>query len=69
MKTKTQVRAGVGPVVAVDLICTEAAEVIAEPHPLAAPLRELAGAARELIPEAAAALRAQASQLAACPAL
>ncbi len=51
------------------LICAEAAEVIAEPHPLAEPLQVLAGTARELIPEAAAALRARAGQLAACPAL
>ncbi len=54
---------------AVGLICTEAAEVIAEPHPLAGPLQELAGAGRDLIAEAAAALRAQAGEFAACPAL
>ncbi len=54
---------------AVGLICTEAAEVVAEPHPLAGPLQELAGAGRELIPEAAGALRAQAGEFAACPAL
>ncbi len=54
---------------AVGVICTEAAEVINDPHPLTEALQALAGAARELIPGAAATLRQEASQLAACPAL
>ncbi len=53
----------------VAVICTEAADLIAEPHPLADPLQGLAGATPELIPEAAAVLRQQAVQLAFCPAL
>ncbi len=55
--------------IAVRLLCDEAAEVIAAPHPLTRPLKTLAAAARELIPEAAAALRAAAGRLATCPAL
>jgi tetratricopeptide (TPR) repeat protein len=53
----------------IGVICTEAAGVIADPHPLAEPLQALAGASREQIPAAAIALRQEASQLAACPTL
>lgn len=51
------------------MLCDEVAALIAAPHPLTAPLQTLAGAAREMIPEAAAALRAAASRLAPCPAM
>ena len=50
-------------------VCYEATEVITGRHPLARPLRALARAAQELIPDAAATLRRQASSLAPCPAL
>ncbi len=50
-------------------LCLEAAKMIAGRHPLTQPLRTLARAATELIPEAAAALRDRASELAPCPAL
>jgi len=54
---------------AVQHICSEAADVITAHHGLARPFRDLVAAAREMIPEAAAALKAAASQLAPCPAL
>ncbi len=50
-------------------LCQEAAQVIAGRHPLTRPLRALACAAREVIPQAAAALREEAGRLASCPAL
>ncbi len=58
-----------GEPLAVGHICGEAEDVIAEAPPLAGPLRDLARAARELIPEAAAALRQAAHLLAPCPSL
>lgn len=54
---------------AIRLLCDESAEVIAAHRSLAGPLRTLAAAAREMIPEAAAVLREAASRLAPCPAL
>ncbi len=50
-------------------MCSEAEALIAEPDPLWQPLRALARAAREMIPEAAATLRQAADQLSSCPAL
>ena len=54
---------------AVQVICQEAAEVVAGQRDLLHPLRTLAAAAREMIPEAARALKDAASRLAPCPAL
>ncbi len=54
---------------AVRCICREAEDVIATRRPLRQPLRALASAARDMIPEAAAALKEAASKLAPCPAL
>ena len=54
---------------AVRQICHEAAEIITKGHPLVEPLHALARAAKDLIPEAAAALRREASAIAPCPAL
>ena len=54
---------------AVRLICGEAAGVITAGHALLDPLRALAASARDMIPEAAAALKQAASRLAPCPAL
>ena len=53
---------------AVRLLCDEAAEVIGAHRGLLRPLRALAAAAREMIPDDAAALRQAAGRLAACPA-
>ncbi len=50
-------------------ICQQAAKVITGHHPLTRPLRALARAAKQVIPEAAAALREEAARLAPCPAL
>ncbi len=50
-------------------ICSEAEEIIAEPDPLWQPLQALSRAAREMIPEAAAALRQAADPLSSCPVL
>ncbi len=55
--------------VAIREICYEAARLIAGRHPLTQPLRALARAARQAIPEAAAALREEAGRLAPCPTL
>ncbi len=54
---------------AIRQICREATGVLAGRHPLRRPLRALGRAARELIPEAAAALRREACTLAPCLAL
>ncbi len=54
---------------AVRTICDESAEVVGGIESLRGPLGALATAAREMIPEAAAALRLAASQLAPCPAV
>ncbi len=54
---------------AIRVICLEATEVISGRHPLTRPLRALARAAHDLIPEAAAGLRREACKLAPCPAL
>ncbi len=54
---------------AVAHICSEAATVISEPEALTESLQDLAQAGHQLIPDAAATLREQASQLAACPTL
>ncbi len=55
--------------VAIREACYAAAEVITGRHPLAQPLRALARAAKQVIPEAAAALREEAARLTPCPAL
>ncbi len=49
--------------VAIRLICREAAQLITGRHPLTKPLRALARAAKQVIPEAAAALREEAARL------
>ncbi len=54
---------------AIRQICFEAGELITARHPLTKPLRTLGQAASEAIPEAAAALREEASRLAPCPTL
>ena len=54
---------------AVGHICTEAAEVITGLHPLTEPLETLAQSGRELIAEAAAALRQAANLITPCPSL
>jgi hypothetical protein len=54
---------------AVRQVCYEAADVIVAPHALSAPLRALASAEREVIPEAAARLRRAAGASTACPVL
>ena len=54
---------------AVRHICSEAADLVTAQPKLSRPFQALVSAAREMIPEAAAALKQAASQLAPCPAL
>ena len=54
---------------AIRFLCDDVADVVAAQRSLVQPLRSLAAAAREMIPEAAAALRQAASGFAPCPAL
>ena len=54
---------------AIRQICYEAGKLITGRHPLTQPLRALARAATDVIPEAAVALREEAGRLTPCPAL